>query len=198
VFERNAGRAPVPPRTVNVTNVTNVTNVNVTNVTNVNNITNVNSVVGNTKNVVAAQGQKSVALDKTARAEVHKTSMAAQQTLAADRRKLEATPVSGPTTAPRTTALTVPKTPAFGSGGTTKGATLPPLTKTDSGKSVHPLDGKGSFTPPPDLKGSKTPPPDVKGNPPVVQPPRDSKTEVRPVDSSKKNPPPPPEKKKKT
>lgn len=126
VFERNAGRAPVPPRTVNVTNITNVTNVT--------NVTNINNVVGTTKTVVAAQGQKTVALDAAARAQVRQTALTAQHTKAADRRKLESTPAPGPLTAPRTTALSVPPTPPVGSTGLTKNPTILPVTKTDLGK----------------------------------------------------------------
>jgi hypothetical protein len=171
--DRAAGRAPVPPRVVNVTNVTNVTNI-----TNVTNVTNINNVVGSTKSVAAAQGQKTIALDHATRAHVRQTSMATHLALAADRRKVEATPHSGPMTAPRTSALSVPDTPSLGAktGATGTTGTNPPLTKTDTGKGTPSLDkspplrdataGKGApsldKSPPPHRDPSKGRPFDPK------------------------------------
>lgn len=137
VIERNAGRAPVPPRTLvqQTTIIQNTTN-----------ITNVTNVIAPTKTVVLAQGNKVVPLDTTTRNQVAQASQANQQALAADRRKLEATSsASGTLTKPRTAPLNVTstqpvgstKTPSIGNPGTTK----------DLGKGFPALDSKGTTTP---------------------------------------------------
>jgi hypothetical protein len=147
VIERNAGRAPVPPRTlVQQTTI-------IQNTTKVTNITNVTNVVAPTKTVVVAQGGKVVPLDKTARAQVAQSSQATQQALAADRRKMESAPTTpGALSKPRTTALNVaPTRPAESTstpGGLPKNPPAGNLSGTkDLGKGPPALDSKGT-TPP--------------------------------------------------
>jgi hypothetical protein len=131
VFERHAGRAPVPPRTLvqqrtvvnNVTNVTNINNVtvnnNVTNVTrnvtnNVKNTTNVQqtTALAPARSVLAARGAKAVPVDATTRAQVKETTRTAQQAVALERRKVEAAPPAlGAQNKPRVAALPVAATP---------------------------------------------------------------------------------------
>jgi hypothetical protein len=142
----------------------------------VTNVTNINNVVGTTKTVAAAQGQKTVTLDTTARAQVHKAAQATHQELATNRRKLETPPATGPITAPRTNALKVPATPTVGSGGLPKTPAIP----TAGGKAptLNPLDpkGKGPILPetkgvPPVLLDSKSKAPilpDTKGKAPIL------------------------------
>jgi hypothetical protein len=131
VFERHAGRAPVPPRTLvqqrtvvnNVTNVSNINNVtvnnNVTNVTrnvtnNVKNTTNVQqtTALAPARSVLAARGAKAVPVDATTRAQVKETTRTAQQAVALERRKVEAAPPAlGAQNKPRVAALPVAATP---------------------------------------------------------------------------------------
>jgi WXXGXW repeat (2 copies) len=133
VVERNAGRAPVPPRTLVQQTTIIRNNTNVTNVTNV---------IAPTKTVAAAQGNKVVALDAAARARVRETTQTNQTAMAAERRKLETAPAgSAALTKPRTTSLSVPATPHVGSTTTAsdKGTTKSGL---DAGKST--TQDKGS------------------------------------------------------
>jgi hypothetical protein len=90
---RDAGRAPVPPRTlVQQQNITKVTNV--THVTNVYNTT----VIAPTKVVASARGEKTVALDAKARTEVHAAARAAQTAAIKERKVAEsAAPGVAPT-----------------------------------------------------------------------------------------------------
>jgi hypothetical protein len=150
VIERNAGRAPVPPRTL-IQQTTIIQNT--TNVTNVRNVTNVTNVIAPTKTVVLAQGGKVVPLDNTSRAQVAQSSQATQQALAADRRKMESAPTTpGALSKPRTAALNVaptrpavststpgglPKNPPAGNSSVTK----------DLGKGAPSLDSRGTTTP---------------------------------------------------
>lgn len=84
--DRSAGRAPVPQRTL-VQQHTVINNITVNNVT-VNNIQKT-QVLAPARTVLAARGQNTVPLSPAARAQVHTTSAATQQALAAERRKLE-------------------------------------------------------------------------------------------------------------
>ncbi|MSQ94289.1 MAG: hypothetical protein EXR98_07005 [Gemmataceae bacterium] len=151
VIERNAGRAPVPPRTlVQQTTIIN-NNVNVTNVTNV---------IAPTKIVVAAGGGKVVKIDSATRTQVRATTQANQLALSADRRKSESIIAQpGTTTKPRTTTLGVPATTPIGGpsvltknppSGDSKGAKTTDLSKdtakTDLGKGRTKTDSKGSTT----------------------------------------------------
>ncbi|MBI1833162.1 MAG: hypothetical protein HYR84_17105, partial [Planctomycetes bacterium] len=145
VAERNAGRAPVPPRTLiqqttiiqNTTNVTNVTNV-----------------IAPTRTVVVARGEKVVPLDVAARTQVYRATAATQQTVAADRRRTESEPMApGALSKPRTSALNFTPTPTIGSGPTSVGLTKnPPLgnpmTTKDAGKTGPAVDPKGTTTGP--------------------------------------------------
>jgi hypothetical protein len=150
VIERNAGRAPVPPRTlVQQTTI-------IQNTTKVTNITNVTNVIAPTKTVVVAQGGKVVPIDKTTRAQVAQTSQATQQALAADRKKMESAPATpGALTKPRTAALNVTPTRPVGSaaaqGASPKGPPVinpitarDPGTTKDLGKGVVSPDSKGT------------------------------------------------------
>jgi hypothetical protein len=116
VIERNAGRAPVPPRTLiqQTTIIQNTTT-----------ITHVTNVIAPTRTVVAAQGNKVVALDRATRAQVRETTQAIHQTATADRRKMESGPTpAGGLTKTRTADIRVATTTPIGStaksGGTTK------------------------------------------------------------------------------
>jgi hypothetical protein len=170
VVERNAGRAPVPPRTLvqqttiiqNTTNVTNVTNV-----------------IAPTKTVVLGQGNKTVPLDMTTRTQVAKTTQSSQQAMAAERRKLESSPASStPLTKPRTTPLAVTPTVPVASKMPPLGSN--PTPTKDLGKGVIPVDSKGKDLgkglPPLDPKGTKDPgktfpPPKDPGKlPPSLEP----------------------------
>ena len=121
VFERNAGRAPVPPRTlVQQTTI-------IRNTTNITNVTNVTNVIAPTKTVVLAQGGKSAPLDAATRVQVAKAAQVSQQGMAADRRKMEVSSAgNAPLTKPRTTALSVPVTQPIGSAATPGGLTKNP------------------------------------------------------------------------
>ncbi len=136
VVDRNAGRAPVPPRTLiqQTTIVRNTTNV-----------TNVTNVIAPTRTVVVAGGGKVVPLDRTTRAQVAQATVASNQALAANRQKTESVAGSpGGLTKPQTSALNVTpshpvgSTPGTGTGtGTTKApmtAGTLPKTGTDASK----------------------------------------------------------------
>ena len=88
VVARDNGRAWVPPRTLVQQNTIIQNNVNVTNITNVNNVTN-NTVLAPTKNVVAARGNKVVALDNTTRAQVQQSSQKVSQAAVRERQLTE-------------------------------------------------------------------------------------------------------------
>ncbi|MBI3821420.1 MAG: YXWGXW repeat-containing protein [Planctomycetes bacterium] len=139
VIERNAGRAPVPPRTLVQQTTIVQNNVNITNVTNV---------IAPTKTVVVARGEKTVPLSTATRAQVAQTSQASQQALMADRRKTESAPASAtPLTKPRIAAINVPTTTPVGSPTTPIGGTKTPvvggnpMTTKDPGKiGTTPID----------------------------------------------------------
>jgi hypothetical protein len=166
VYERNAGRAPLPPRTLvqqntvinnvtNVTNVTNVKNVNVTNVTNTTN--NVQKVQGlaSAKNVLAARGDKAVTLDATTRTQVKQTTQAVQQSVATERKKTESAPpaATGASARPRTAALNVPTSQPAGKAaafvttpGVTAGQPLPGGVAKPAAINLAPLGGAAKNT----------------------------------------------------
>jgi hypothetical protein len=115
VVARDAGRAPLPPRTLVqqntiiqqtiINNNTTVINNNVTNNTVVNN----KAVIAPAARVAAAQGVKTVPLDATARAQVQQQAQTAQQAAVAQRRQAETPPAPGARPmAPRVAALQVP------------------------------------------------------------------------------------------
>jgi hypothetical protein len=145
VVERNAGRAPLPPRTlVQQTTI-------IRNTTNVTNITNITNVIAPTKTVVLAQGGKVVPLAAGTRAELARTSQATQQAMAVDRHRTESAHSSpGTLTKPRTTALSVPATQPVGSSTTKLGTT-------DVGKGPFQADHKGPTTSPPQRDIGPTP-----------------------------------------
>ncbi len=187
VIERNAGRAPVPPRTL----VQQTTIIN--NTTNVTNVTNITNVIAPTKSVVAAGGGKVVRIDTDTRARVRSTALASQNAMSAERLKTETASASaGATTKPRTTTLRVaPTTPVGTVGALSKNP--PPNTQKD-GK--PPFGGPGKL----DFGKTKTSP-DLKSPPVITNPGLDAKA---PRDGAKKGPtdrPPPkkqPEDKKKS
>jgi hypothetical protein len=162
VVERHEGRAPVPPRTINVTNVTNVTNVK-----NVTNVTNINNVIAPTKTVLAAQGQKTVALNTAARAQVQQRSVATQQSLMTNRLKTEST-AAGPITTPRASALNVH--PTSPTGGKSPGSGIP-VTKGITGTTNPPATKGITGATPPTTKGTTGEPRTT--NPGVGNPMRD-------------------------
>src|SRR5262249_19062431 len=86
VVARNAGQG-CPPRTLIQQNT--IIQKNVTNITNVNNVNVNNTVLAPTKNVVAARGGKTVALNQTARAQVRESSQAVHQAVARERQNTE-------------------------------------------------------------------------------------------------------------
>jgi len=105
-FERNAGRAPLPPRTL-------VQQTNITNVTVINNNTNIykNTVLAPTKTVVASRGAKTVALDQTARLSVKEAAVTHQKVAIAERAKTELVPHGTvPANKPHTAAVKLPNT----------------------------------------------------------------------------------------
>ncbi len=98
VVARDAGRAPLPPRTLvqqttvvnNVTNVTNVTNINKTTVNNVTNQQLTKTAgLAPAKSVMASQGIKSTPVDQATRAQIKTSSQAVQQTAMQQRQKSE-------------------------------------------------------------------------------------------------------------
>jgi hypothetical protein len=127
VVERNAGRAPLPPRRLEVGRVS-VT-------------------LAPTRTVLAVHGLKSTPLSPVARAQIHETAVAHHQALAADRRRTESS-AAGPPTAPRASALSVhAPTPAGGHTAGTVGGN--PMGSTGKGAT----DLKGAATTHPDTKG---------------------------------------------
>jgi hypothetical protein len=185
VIERNAGRAPVPPRTL-VQQTTIIQN-------NVTNVTNVTNVIAPAKTVVTARGAKVVPLDTTTRAQVRAATLHTQNTVAAERLKTETPGTSGTyaaPTKPRTASLNVPTAAPVGPAGlgTTKS---PPLK--DAGKNPVQGDAKGITGPIPPKDGTKigpgpVPPKDgtkIGPGPVISNPPRD-KGSVSPPPKTKK------------
>lgn len=178
VIERNAGRAPVPPRTLVQQTTIIQNNTTVTNVTNV---------IAPTKTVVLAQGNKVVPLDATTRVRVARDTRATSQALTADRRKQEsASTSSAPLTRPRTTSLAVTPTPPVGSSKTpTIGSN--PMPAKDFGKGLPPLDTKATAT-----KDFGKGPPLLDKGPTTIRDgaktlPKDRPTDTkRPMDDKKK------------
>jgi len=110
VFARNAGRAPLPPRTLvqqnvfvnNVTNVTNVTNVNNTNVQKTTNM------LAPANQLASVKGVTTTSLSPTAQAQAKQQAQSIQQ-VSQQRSAIEAkSPPGGAIQGPRTTAMTVP------------------------------------------------------------------------------------------
>jgi len=198
VVERNAGRAPLPPRTLVQQNT--IVRNNVTNVTNITNVTNVTNVIAPTKTVVAAQGQKVVALDTNTRARVRDTAQTTQQTLAADRRKSETTaPGAAALTKPRTTALNVQPTASVSAPPMPGGLTKTPTPPTPMGIGKNPLGPGKTLANPSSLKT-----PDVTKSPFATEkktpaqtfpsvttplPPKTSEVKKSPLPGEKTGPP---------
>ncbi len=120
VFARNAGRAPLPPRTLvqqnvvvnNVTNVTNVTNVNKTvvnnNTVNNTNVQKTNNVLAPASQLSSVKGVTTTSLSPTAQAQAKQQAQSIQQ-VSQQRSAIEARqPASGSIQGPRTTAMSVP------------------------------------------------------------------------------------------
>lgn len=140
-FDRHAGRAPVPPRTLVQQNVIvqqNITNVNVVNQTNniKQTVVNNNQVVVPASQLAASKGTRTVALDASTRAQAMQQAQSAQQ-VAAERNKVERTTASGPITTPRTASLNVP--PAQPVGRTTMATTNPGVTQPATGGNTRPM-----------------------------------------------------------
>jgi hypothetical protein len=149
VVDRGAGRAPLPPRVVNVTNITVV-----------------NNIVAPGRTVMAARGEKFVAMSPAARAQVRENARAVHQALAAERHKQESRG-AGPPAHPQASALAVHPTTASGAH-----APLAPagskVSATEASKTASPgasaLDKKGA-APMPAAKDSKKAPPEKKKMP---------------------------------
>jgi len=128
-MDRAAGRAPCPPRTLNVTNVTNVTNVNIVN----NRTTNINNTINNTnirnttvnnqsglmpfKQFAAAKQMNTVHMDPQTLASVRQQSQTVQQTAAA-RSRTESSMGGTPPTKPRAATLPASRIQAANAGQT--------------------------------------------------------------------------------
>jgi len=125
VFDRNAGRAPVPPRTLvqqntiiqNNTTVNNyfVNNSSTTvNNTTVNNTTTVQKPLAlqPAKTFMASKNIPTTKLDTATRTQIKQTSQAVQVAAATERKKTELAPIApGAAGKPRTASLSVPTTP---------------------------------------------------------------------------------------
>ena len=138
MVERNAGRAPLPPRTLVEQTTIIRNNKNVTVVTNV---------IGPTRTVVGDRGAKVVALDNATRARLRETTHTNQVAAAAERRKAETAPAgSAALTKTRTASLPATSTPHVGATTTStanmdKGATK---SGADTGKTA--TSDKGGST----------------------------------------------------
>jgi hypothetical protein len=145
VFDRDAGRAPLPPRTLaaqqSIINNTTIVNNTVINKTTINNTTVNNKTVGlmPARTLMAAKGIPSTPMSAAARTQVKQASQAVQVAAATQRRQTEH--ASGPSTKPRTASLSVPtapvapKTPSVSPAGHTAAGTpsalgAPPKTTT--------------------------------------------------------------------
>jgi hypothetical protein len=204
VSDRHAGRAPVPPRTlVQQRNITNVTNV--TNVKNVTNVTNVTNVVAPARSVVAARGNKTVAVDQTARAQAKQTSQALQQASAQRLQTEAAATAGGPANKAKTAALKVPTLRS--EGPTANAQPRPQPTKvnpntnpgTKGGPAPTPVQTKGINNPQPVATKdhpAPTVPPKTNPMPPKVNPMVQPKGPPRNPPPPRKSPPPRDEKKK--
>ncbi len=93
VVERNAGRAPLPPRRFEVGRA--------------------NPVLAPTRMVLAAHGLKSAPISAVARAQIREAAVAHHEAMAAERRKAESGPAGAPRT-PRASEMSVRPTPSAG------------------------------------------------------------------------------------
>jgi WXXGXW repeat (2 copies) len=157
VFERNAGRAPLPARTlveqqrIIVNNTTNNYYTTVINNTTINNKTVINqtALMAPAKTVMAARGIPSTRIDTVTRTQIKQTSHAVQVAAATERKRTELAPIPpGSQGKPITRSMPVrstpvaPKAPAAATGthpnnvapasGSALGPTSPTNTKTGS------------------------------------------------------------------
>lgn len=161
---RNAGRAPLPPRTLVQQNNITIVNNKTTNVYNT-------KVIAPTKTVVASRGAKTVALDSSARLQAKESATTVQRAAITQRLKTESAPQGqGAPAKPRTASLNLPQSPAAkkhlaetGSGlKTTPKAVTTTLPKNlDKPGPAHtkPLTTKGPGTP----QSNKAKPPGTLG-----------------------------------
>ncbi len=191
--DRVAGRAPVPPRTLNqqVTVVNNTTVINNTVVNNVNN-TNVNNtnvtvnrqvmktaVLAPPAKVMAANGVKPVKLDTETRQQVKQQATAVQQ-VAVQRTKSEVATPGGPPKQPHTAPLAVPPPHA---------TAVNPAAQTPRQRRSAGLRRNSACRPNPSKPGPAAPPPSTPTKPtqPAVTPAVLTTPATPPV--SKPNPP---------
>ena len=141
VVDRGAGRAPLPPRVVNI------------------NI--VNNMVAPTRTVLAARGEKVVALNAAARAQVRANSRAVHEALAAERHKQESRG-AGPPARPQASPLNVhPTTPSGAHAALTPAASKTGPTEKGPAVGGSQLDKKGPAVATP-AKDTKKAPPEKK------------------------------------
>jgi hypothetical protein len=199
--DRMAGRAPVPPRTLNqqitvVNNTTVVNNVNTSNVTNIQNTNvTVNKQVMNTAvlappaKMMAAKGAKVVKLDTDTRQQAMQQSAAVQQ-VSLERTKAEVAAPGGPPKQPHVATLTVPPAKAVAAKPTTTPAVAPtpqPGVKPNYTATPTPAPVQNpAATPPTPTTSHLTP------TAPPPTPPAKPTTPVTPVVTPKPNPPGPP------
>jgi hypothetical protein len=136
VFDRNAGRAPLPPRTL-VEQQTVINNMTVNHTTVVNNyFTQINNnykmnvqktgLLAPSRTMMAARGIPATRLDAATRVQVKQTSQAVAHAAATERRKTELAPVApGTQGKPRTAAYSVPHTPVAPKGQVSSGTGHP-------------------------------------------------------------------------
>lgn len=102
---RNAGRAPLPPRTLVQQNNVTIVNNKTTNVYNT-------TVLAPTKTVAASRGAKTVALNQSARLQVKESAASLQKAAITERVKTETAPHgAAPPARPRTASMNLPHTP---------------------------------------------------------------------------------------
>ncbi len=132
--ERNAGRAPLPPRTLHQQNNVTIINNKTTNVYNT-------TVLAPTKSVVASRGAKTVPLDQTARLQVKESSTSVQKASITERVKTETVPHgTTPLAKPRTASMNLPHGPG--------------TTHTLSGTTTQHVPGTTKLSKNPDAKGT--------------------------------------------
>ena len=138
VVNRGEGRAPVPPRFLDVRNPAAM-----------------RGVMGPTREILAARGEKAVALNAAARAQVRETARAVHQARAEERARQDAhAATQGKIQAPRTSALNVHPTTASGQHVTPSAA--PKTSAETKSPAVGAQTDKKTTTPPATAKDKKT------------------------------------------